>query len=313
MITILGTGQVGRAILAHLQKIKPGSEILLVNKGGRAGFDLPGGTSILGIDATKPENLIDIFRKSELVFSCTDVPYQFWSTFYPLLSIAMVEGLRHSDAKLVFADNMYSYGNLKGKLIHEGLSHNAHTKKGKIRAALIQDFELNGVNDRVAIVKSSDFIGPRIEKGVFGFDFLKNIYNNKTVNLPGKTKLPHHFTFIEDFAKAMVMVAFEQGAYNQVWHVPNAAAIAQSEWIELFIQKTALKIKYRSIPKIAVRLAGLFNPFVKELNELSYQFEYPYVVGSQKFIAQFGDISTPHDVIVRKTVEWFQSENYSIV
>lgn len=309
MITILGTGQVGRAILDQLQIVKPGSEILLVNKSGKTEFDLPSGTSIQGMDATNSENLINIFRKSELVFSCTDVPYQFWSKFYPLLSSATVEGLKHSHAKLVFADNMYSYGNLKGKLIHEGLSHNAHTHKGKIRAALIKNFELNAVNDRVVIVKAADFIGPRIEKGVFGVDFLKNIYRNKTVNLPGKTVIPHHFTFIEDFAKAMVMVAFEPDAYNQIWHVPNAPAIAQNEWIELFIQQTGLRIKYRSIPKFAVGLVGLFDPFVKELKELSYQFEYPYLVDAQKFIAKFGDISTPPEVIVRKTVEWFHLKN----
>lgn len=309
MITILGTGQVGRAILDQLQIENPGSEILLVNKSGRINFDLPSRTSVQGIDVTNPKNLIDIFRKSEIVFSCTDVPYQFWSKFYPLLSSAMVEGLKHSNVKLVFADNMYSYGNLKGNLIHEELAHDAHTHKGIIRAALIKNFEINAVNDRVATVKSSDFIGPRIEKGVFGVDFLRNIYNHKTVNLPGKPQLPHHFTFIEDFAKAMIMVAFEPKAYNQIWHVPNASAIAQNEWIELFSQQTRLKIKYRSIPKIAIRLAGIFNPFFKELNELSYQFEYPYVVGAQKFIERFGDISTPPDVIVRKTVEWFHLQN----
>ncbi|MDX2067745.1 MAG: hypothetical protein SFV55_04920 [Haliscomenobacter sp.] len=309
MIVILGTGQVGRALLDQLQMAKPGSNILLVNRQGKVDFDLPSGTNILGLDATVPEHLIDLFRKAEIVFSCTDVPYQFWGKFYPLLSHAMVEGLKHSEAKLVFADNLYSYGNLKGALIHEGLEHLAQTQKGKIRTALINDFATNGVSNRVAIVKASDFIGPRIEKGLFGVDFLNSIHHHKTVYLPGKVQLPHHFTFIEDFAKAMLAVAFDAEAYHQIWHVPNASAISQSAWIDLFSQYTGLKIKYRSIPAIALRLAGVFNPFVAELNELSYQFQYPYLVGSQKFVERFGDISTPPDVIVQKTVEWFYLKN----
>lgn len=306
MITILGTGQVGRAIFDQLWQKMPDYEILLVNKSGRVPFEMPEGTRISAIDVTNSENLIPIFQKSEIVFSSTDVPYQFWANFYPLLSNAMVEGLKQSDAKLVFADNMYSYGNLKGQFIHEGLPHTAKTNKGKIRTSVINDLFQDQIKEKVAIIKSSDFIGPRIEKGVFGLDFLKNIYNQKTIFLPGKVNLPHHFTFIEDFAKAMVMVAFDPKGYNEIWHVPNAAAISQKEWIELFEQETKERIRYRSIPKMAISVIGLFNPFVKELKELSYQFEYPYIVESQKFIKHFGDISTTHQEIIKKTIEWYK-------
>lgn len=180
MITIIGTGQVGRAIFEQLQLQRKKSEILLVNKSGKVSFDLPKRTSVLAADVTIPEKLIPIFKKSDMVFSCTDVPYQRWSNFYPLLSNAMIEGLKHSTTKLVFADNMYSYGNVKGQLIHENLPHLATTKKGIIRAEIINNFSIGEVNNRVAIVKSSDFIGPRIEKGVFGIDFLKSISKYRT-------------------------------------------------------------------------------------------------------------------------------------
>ena len=306
MITILGTGQVGKAVLDQLQIVRPESAILLVNRSGKAPFDLPKGTNIVGMDATDPGALVDVFQKSDLVFVCMDVPYQNWQTFYPLLSDALVAGLKNTAAKLIFADNMYSYGNRKGEPLYETLAHTAKTQKGKIRADVIKNFERNGLQERVAIVKSSDFIGPRIEKGVFGIDFLANVYRNKAVNLPGNIKLPHHFTFIEDFAKAMVLVAFEPVDFNGVWHVPNAPAISQKDWIDLFRKHTGRPIKYRTIPKIVVKLVGMFNPFVRELQELSYQFEYPYLVNAQRFIEKFGDIATPHDQIVQKTIDWYR-------
>ncbi len=311
MITILGTGQVGRSLFEQLQLQGKKSEILLVNKSGKVSFGLPEGTSVVAADVTMPKKLIPIFQKSDIVFSCTDVPYQLWSNFYPLLSNAMIEGLKHSTAKLVFADNMYSYGNVKGQLIHEDLPHLATTKKGIIRAEIINNFNISEVNNRVAIVKSSDFIGPHIEKGVFGIDFLKNIYNHKIIYLPGDTTLPHHFTFIEDFAKAMALVAFEPKAFNEIWHVPNSPAISQNEWLEIFKQETGLKIKFRAIPKFMIKLVGLFNPFVKELAELSYQFNYPYLIGSHKFINYFGDIATSPTEIVKKTIQWYKT-TYSI-
>jgi nucleoside-diphosphate-sugar epimerase len=308
MITILGIGQVGNALLRQLQHSIPGVEILLINRTGKAKHPLPEGTKILPADVTNPKSLISIFQKSEMVFSCTDVPYQNWSHFYPMLSNAMVEGLKQSVTKLIFADNIYSYGNLRGLPLHEGLEHRATNTKGRIRAELIRNFDKNGLSHRVAIVKSSDFVGPGITKGIFGLDFLRDIYQGKTVNLPGKINLPHHFTFIDDFAKAMILVAFDPNACNQIWHVPNAPAISQKEWIDLFSKETGKKIHYRPIPKIAIRLAGIFNPFVRELNELSYQFDYPYIIDAQKFISHFGDISTPKSVIVRKTIEWFNTQ-----
>lgn len=95
MITILGTGQVGIAILEQLQKLKPESNILLVNKSGKVDFALPHYVKLVGTDVTNSESLIPIFSKSEIVFSCTDLPYQFWGDFYPKLSNAMIVGLQH--------------------------------------------------------------------------------------------------------------------------------------------------------------------------------------------------------------------------
>lgn len=209
----------------------------------------------------------------------------------------------------MFADNMYSYGNWRGNVLTEDLLHNAQTEKGKIRAAVIHKFANSPINERVTIVKSSDFIGMRIVKGIFGVGFLNDIFANKTVNLFGNPKLPHHFSFINDFAKAMLLVAFENDTYNTIWHVPNAPAITPFDWLRLFEQSTSLNIKHRTVPKLAIQLLGLFNPFIKELSELSYQFEYPYLIDSSKFIKRFGDISTKPEVIVQQTIEWYNLNN----
>ena len=56
-----------------------------------------------------------------------------------------------------------------------------------------------------------------------------------------------------------------------------------------------------------IRLAGLFNPLVRELNETLYQFEHPFISDASKFQAAFGPFEpTPHREAVRQTVEWFR-------
>jgi hypothetical protein len=56
-----------------------------------------------------------------------------------------------------------------------------------------------------------------------------------------------------------------------------------------------------------IRLAGLFNPLVRELNETLYQFERPFVSDASKCQGVFGPFEpTPHPEAVMRTVERFR-------
>ena len=57
-----------------------------------------------------------------------------------------------------------------------------------------------------------------------------------------------------------------------------------------------------------LRFLGFFNPHVRELTEMMYQFEEPFVVEHTKFVEAFGDISTPLTEAIRATVEWYRAE-----
>jgi hypothetical protein len=56
-----------------------------------------------------------------------------------------------------------------------------------------------------------------------------------------------------------------------------------------------------------IRLVGVFNPLVRELNETLYQFERPFVSDASTFQRAFGPFEpTPHGDAVRRTVDWFR-------
>jgi hypothetical protein len=69
------------------------------------------------------------------------------------------------------------------------------------------------------------------------------------------------------------------------------------KWRELFTPMT----------QAILRIAGLFNPFLRELSETLYQFERPFVSDASKFQGAFGPFEpTPHPQAVRRTVDWFR-------
>lgn len=307
MKTILGSGQLGMAVLEALLEIDPGTEITMVNRSGKLDWGVPKNVRVIQADVTNIDVMKQIAQYSECIYSCTDVTYQKWDEFYPAIGKALSAALSVSRAKLIFADNLYSYGNVKGAVMNEELPHQASTKKGMIRANLLKTLLYSGqdYSRRVAIVKAADFIGPRIHKGIFGLDFLDRLTTERRIILSGEIDLAHTFTYIKDLARAMVNVSNAADAFGQIWHAPNATAMDLNKWIHLFEVMTNNKARVVVLPKFVVRIAGFFNSLIKEFYELAYQFEYPYLVDHSKYTNRFGDHSTPPSIMVKETIQWY--------
>jgi hypothetical protein len=56
-----------------------------------------------------------------------------------------------------------------------------------------------------------------------------------------------------------------------------------------------------------VRGAGLLSPFLREVLEMTYQWEMPFSVDDSRFRETFGYGATPVDVQVRSTAAWARS------
>jgi len=309
MKIILGTGQLGIAIMDELLKDNANEQLLLVNRSGKLNQQLPGNVQVMAADVTNKHELECIARDADVIYSCTDVPYQDWGAFYPATANALAYALSKTTAKLVFADNMYSYGNVAGTIMQEGMPNTAQTKKGRIRTAVINILLHSGkpFSDRVAFVKAADFIGPRIHKGIFNRNFLDKLYGGKKILLFGKPELPHTFTYINDFAWAMVNVGSSADTFGQVWHAPAAPAISVKEWISIFERQTGRQARVTILPKVIVYIAGMFDRLIKELYELAYQFEYPYIVSHSKYTTRFGTHFTDHETVAADTIAWYKS------
>ena len=61
------------------------------------------------------------------------------------------------------------------------------------------------------------------------------------------------------------------------------------------------------MPKLLVNLIGLFNPAVREIKEVLFEFEEPFVVDSSAFESAFGGHATPLDEAIPATVAWFRA------
>lgn len=305
---ILGTGQLGMALMEQLTA--QGKTVLMVNRSGKTPETLPTTARIMRGDVTSPQEVTAICQGAEVVFHCAQPAYTEWPEKFPPITKGIVEGVARTNAKLIFGDNLYMYGSTNGQPIHENLPYAATGHKGRTRAhmaeMLLAAHQAGKV--RVAIGRASDFYGPRVTGSALGDMFFEAALAGKPVNLMGNIDLPHTYTYIGDFARALMTLSEKEGALGQVWHVPSAETITTRQFVQLVEQEIGRSIKLRVAGKWLISLVGLFQPMVREMKEMMYEFEEPYVVEDGRFRQTFGSHTTPHPQAIRETVAWYRQQ-----
>jgi nucleoside-diphosphate-sugar epimerase len=302
---IFGTGALGLAIAQQL--IAQGKKVRMVNRHNQV--QLPQGLVLEIGDATDPRFTQRVCQGAEVIYHCAGPKYNFkaWAQEFPPLQQGILSGAIASGAKLIYGDSLYGYGKVKEPM-HEDLPYAAHTNKGKMRAALAETLMAahREGKAKVAIARSSDFYGEGVLNSVFGDRVFIPAIQGKTAEAIGNLDLPHTYTYIRDFAKAMIILGERDEAIGQVWHVPNAPTISTREMLNILFEELELPAKMNGMGKLMMRIGAVFIPEAAESIEMMYQFENPFVVDSSKFVRVFGDIATPHREAIRHTIAWYR-------
>jgi nucleoside-diphosphate-sugar epimerase len=123
----------------------------------------------------------------------------------------------------------------------------------------------------------------------------------------GSLDQPHTLNYLEDVARAMVTLGERDEADGQVWHLPAAEPLTGRQFVALVFEAAGHQPKIGVASRPMIRIAGLFNPFLRELKETLYQWERPFVSDASKFQRAFGPFEpTPYAEAVNRTVEWFR-------
>ncbi|MBI0381811.1 NAD-dependent epimerase, partial [Streptomyces albiflaviniger] len=65
-------------------------------------------------------------------------------------------------------------------------------------------------------------------------------------------------------------------------------------------------VAVRRLPSAVLALASLFSPLLRELKEVRYQFDRPFIMDASAYEAEFTVRATPVDEQVKATVEWWR-------
>jgi len=240
---------------------------------------------------------------ASVAYQCAQPAYHRWPQEFPQLQRAILDAAERQIVSVVLADNLYMYGPVR-RALREDLPMMARTRKGRVRARMAQEAldRHTAGRVRVAIVRAADFFGSEVHSSAVGERVFHRALAGQTMQIIGPGDQPHSLTFVDDFGRTLALLGSDDRSYGAVWHVPNAPPMTLDAFAGLVSSAAALPTKVTHISKLALRLAGIGLPAARELVEIYYQFDRPFIVDDNKIRSTFSINPTPIELAIERTV-----------
>jgi nucleoside-diphosphate-sugar epimerase len=297
---VVGAGPVGGGVAVRLAEA--GHQVKVVTRSGSG--PIHSGIERVAADAAAIGALSPIVENADAIYNCASPLYHRWATDWPPLAAALLHAAERSGAVLVTTSNLYGYGPVDHPMT-ELDSLAATFTNGRVRVQMWEDAIRAHREGRVRVVeaRASDYFGPGLTDASQLGRVVPRILAGKSVRVLGNPDLPHSWTYVPDVTRALVTLATDPRAWGQAWHVPTAAPQTQREMIAGFAAMAGVAVPdVGSLPRLALRAAGIVSPTVRSLREISYQVDQPFVVDSSKFTQTFGQNPTSTREALGETV-----------
>ncbi|MDQ0662618.1 nucleoside-diphosphate-sugar epimerase [Arthrobacter ulcerisalmonis] len=302
---VTGAGPVGWTVAEQLAD--QGRQVRVLTRSG-SGPDHPLIERIKG-DAKDPAILRTVFAGAKAVFHCihgSAYNAAAWRAELPAAEQAVLSAAHQAGAVVVFPESLYSYSE-PDSVMTEGSPRRAAGGKRGVRTELLQAREASAT-PTVSVV-AGDFFGPRVRMAHGGERIVVPILAGRSVSVVGSARQPHSFTYVPDLARAMIRAADMPSAWSCVWHAPTGPAMTQRELAHAFATAAGVPApKVRVLPGWVLRAAALFSSDARELAEMLYQFERPFVMDSALSESTLGISPTPLNEAAAATVDWWRQQ-----
>ena len=303
MQTILGSsGVIGKEVAKVLPQYT--DKIRLVSRDPKK---VNKNDELLKANLLNADETLRAVKDSKIVYLTVGLQYDknIWRKQWPILMQNVIDACKKNKSKLVFFDNVYSYGKVNGWM-RESTPHNPVSEKGKVRSQLNQMImnEVENGNLNAIIAKAADFYGPNSPLSFVNVMVFENLKKGKKAQWLIDPDKKHSFTFTPDAGKGTAILGNSELAYNQIWHLPtNRDVLTGKEFIELAAKAMNASPKYVTVKKWMIQMLGVFNKILRESTEMLYQNDSDYLFDSTKFEKAYNFSPTTYEDGIRLTVE----------
>jgi len=305
-IAVDGFGAVGRSLVDRLSA--RGNQITIVQRQKPA--VVPANCTFRRADLENAEQMQRALADAGAVVCAAGIPYvaKIWERVWPAIMRNLLDACAKSGARFVFADNLYMYGP-QTRPLTEDMPLTDYGRKPRVRAEITRLWLEAHASGRVraTAVRASDFYGPDVPTSVLSTMGVARLLAGKPALAPYPPDQPHAFAYVPDFARALVtLIDAPDDAYGEVWHVPNALACSLREALALAARIIGVRPRITVLPPALLSILGVFRKELRELKEMRFQWDRPYLVDATKFSRRFWSDPTPLAEALGATIEFYQ-------
>jgi nucleoside-diphosphate-sugar epimerase len=300
---VFGAGQIGVPLATRLAAA--GYTVRLARRS--ATDSNLNGVQSARVDAADPASVVEAVRGAAVVYHCMNAAYStaVWAAELPRLQANLVEAAGRAGARLVVLDNLYALGRPNGRPFDEASPLAPCSKKGEIRARLHEALEaaVRRGDVRAVTGRASDFYGPGGVMTPFNERFWPPVLAGKAAPMVMGLDEPHTYHFIPDVAAGLATLGLDPKAEG-TYMLPCQPAESTRALAARFATALGRPIALSRMSPLLLHALSLFVPILREVREMAYQWEAPFVVADARFRARYGDRVTPRDDAARATVDW---------
>jgi nucleoside-diphosphate-sugar epimerase len=296
-----GAGAIGRAVINALQERQLEAVAVERSKTVR-------GVTTLRADLRDAAQADRAAAYATHAYLCLGIPYntRAWRAEWPIVMRNTIAACNRAGARLIFVDNVYMYGAPLAVPFSENHSQNTQTRKGAVRKAVADTLlaaHRSGVV-RAVIGRSADFYGPGAVNTNLYQMMLKRMLAGKAPKSICRVDVGHTYAYTLDNGRALVNLALDGSAYGQVWHLPVGEPVTMAELTAMFNAILSTNVKPIVLPRPIRPVLTRFVKPLREINEVLYQFDNPYIMSDLKFRGRYPDFKvTPYEEGLRAMVE----------
>jgi nucleoside-diphosphate-sugar epimerase len=284
---VVGAGPVGQHV-AHVLAQR-GHDVTVATRSGRE--TAVHGVRHVALDASDAQALTQAASGAEVIFNCVNpASYTDWAEQWPPMASAFLQAAKASGAVLAITGNLYPYGPVSVPMTPD-LPDAATDTKGALRAQMWADaLELHRQGAiRAVEVRGSDYVGPGVGDNGHVTRQLPALRKGKTLRVLGRADVPHTFTDVADMARTLVEAALDPSAHGRIWHAVSNEPRTQAQALADVADAMGVPLpKIKTIPSRMLRRLARVSPMMRELSDMTYQWDRPYVMDDSATRAHFG-------------------------
>lgn len=290
MQTVLGAnGQIAEELTRYLHD-NITQDIRLVSRNPR---------KVHGSDEVVPANLLDAdatvaaVAGSDIAYLTVGLPIdsELWEQQFPTMMANTIAACQKHGTKLVFFDNTYMYPRTATPQV-EHTPFQPVGRKAAVRAEIANMLlaEMEAGTIEAVIGRAPEFYGPGKTQSLTNTAVFDRIKKGERPSIPLGAHTKRSLIWTPDASRALGLLGNTPDAYGQTWHLPiDPERLTYAQMVETAAQILGRRISYRTLPSVVFKLGGLFNPAVREANELLPRYRQDNIFDTTKFATRFPD------------------------